>query len=99
MLLLLLLALLIYTNVSLAKKKGKNPVVWGIVTFFAFFVSYCVMGAIYMAIIYKGPWNNDAITVYLRNEPLAVAMLSMLGVGGVLLVRYVLERGKGSDVA
>jgi hypothetical protein len=99
MLLLLLLALLIYTNVSLAKKKGKNPIVWGIVTFFAFFISYCVLGVIYLAIIYKGPWNQESLNSYLRNEPLAIAMLSMLGVGGVLLVRFLLERSKGSDVA
>ena len=99
MLFLLLLALLIYTNVSLAKKKGKNPVIWGIVTFFAFFVSYMVLGVIYVAIIYKGPWNNAALTAYLTHEPLANTMLAMLGVGGVLIVRYVLERGKGGDVA
>ena len=99
MLLLLLLALLIYTNVRLAKSKGKNPIVWGIVTFVAFLTAYLLLGTVYLAIVYKGPLNREALTTYLTNEPLAVIMLSMLGVGGVLLVRFILERAKGSDVA
>ena len=98
MLLLLLLALLIYTNVRLAKSKGKNPILWGIITFVAFFMSYCLLGTIYLAIVYKGPLERAALTSYLEHEPLAVIMLSMLGIGGVLLVRFILER-KGSDVA
>src|SRR6186997_2911998 len=98
MLLLLLLALLIYTNVRLAKSKGKNPVVWGIVTFVAFLTFYCMLGTVYLAIVYKGPFDRESLTSYLEHRPLAVIMLSMLGIGGVLLVRFILERGKGNDV-
>src|SRR6187455_2935681 len=99
MLLLLLLALLIYTNVRLAKSKGKNPIVWGIGTFVAFLISYCLLGTVYLALVYKGPLTREYLTIYLTNEPLAQVMLSMLGVAGVLLVRFILERSKGSDVA
>lgn len=94
LLLLLLLVFLIYSNVRLARKKGKNPVIWGLISLAAFLVFYGMLGGIYISIVYKGPVAREAVQAYLMKEPLAMTMLIMLGIGGVLLVRYLLERNK-----
>jgi ABC-type multidrug transport system permease subunit len=94
MLILLLLGLLIYTNMQLAKKKGKNQWVWALITFVAFFAAYTILGGTYLSIVYKGQINREAVTSYLLNSPLVQLLLMMFGVGGVLLVRYILERSK-----
>lgn len=94
MLILFLLGFLIYYNIRLAKKKGQNPILWGIITFFGFFLAYALLGSIYIAIIYKGPITREALEAYLQREPMVVMMLTAIGVGGVLLVRYILEKKK-----
>ncbi|MEO6831605.1 MAG: hypothetical protein ABI378_04860 [Chitinophagaceae bacterium] len=94
MLILFLLGILIYSNIRIAKKKGLNPLLWGVITFIAFFLSYALLGSIYIAAIYKGPVTRDALEVYLTKEPMAVLILTTIGVGGVLLVRYILEKKK-----
>ncbi len=99
LLLLLLLGLIIYTNARLAKKKGKNPVLWGVISLVAFFVSYAMLGVLYISFVYKGPYNQEAMKAYLMNEPLTVLMLLMLGVGGMLVVRFILERSKSGEAS
>ncbi len=92
MLPLLLLALMIYANSRLARKKGLNPIVWGAVTFVAFFLAYLLLGSIYVMMIYKGPLTRESLQSWLLSSPLTQIMLAMLGVGGFLLVRFLLER-------
>ena len=94
MLPILLLALMVYVNARLARKKGLNPIAWGAVTFAAFFLAYLLLGSFYVMMIYKGPLTREALQSWLMASPLTQVMLAMLGVGGFLLVRYVLERKK-----
>src|SRR5256885_1456786 len=94
MLFLLLLVLLVYMNTRLARKKGLNPLLWGLITLLAFFVFYCILGSIYIAVIYKGPLTREALTAWVLQSPLSVMMLVMLGIGGTLVVRFILERKK-----
>ncbi|MBS1644938.1 MAG: hypothetical protein JST36_07870 [Bacteroidetes bacterium] len=97
MLLLIILGWLIYYNIRLAKKKGKNPISWGIFTFLGFFLSYAILGSIYVAIIYKGPITREGLEAYLMKEPLVATMLLAIGIGGALLVRFILEKSKGTQ--
>lgn len=92
MLVIFLLGLMVYFNVRLAKTKGQNPLLWGILSVVAFFIFYALLGSIYIAIIYKGPVTREALEAYLLREPMVAAMLAAIGVGGVLFVRFVLER-------
>ena len=92
MLLLLVVGALIYLNARLALKKGRNPYIWGFVSFIAFFVAYGILGYFYLSSIYSGPFTRESVETYLMNEPLSLMMMVMLGIGGMLLVRFILER-------
>ncbi len=94
MLFLLLLVLLVYMNARLARKKGLNPILWGFISVVAFFAFYCVVGSLYISAIYKGPVTREALTAWIMQSQLSQAMLAMIGVGGTLLVRFILERKK-----
>lgn len=92
MLLFFLLGLLIYTNARLATKKGKNPFVWGLITLVAFLLAFGILGGSYLTAVYNGPVTPEAIAQYYVENPLVITIMVMLGIGGVLLVRYILER-------
>ena len=57
-------------------------------------MSYILLGSVYIAIIYKGPLTRDALMSYFMDKPLVVTMVLLLGVAGVLIVRYFLERSR-----
>jgi uncharacterized membrane protein YadS len=86
------LVLSVYLNSRLATKRGLNPFLWGLISLFAFFVGFVLLGSFYAVIFYKGPLNNEAVQAWIKNSPLITAMMTMLGVGGTLIVRYILER-------
>jgi hypothetical protein len=92
MLLALLLALLIYTNVRLAVVKGLNPWTWGVISLVAFIIAYLLLGSAYFFLVYKGPLNPDAARAWAEQYPLKAILMLMLGIGGVLIVRFILER-------
>lgn len=81
-----------YRNAQLAKIKGQNTVVWVIITIALYFVFYTIGAAILIAIMYKGPWQQSALTDYLLNHSLMVVTFMFFGLGGYLLTRYILER-------
>lgn len=81
-----------YRNGQLAKQKGQNTVVWGIITVVAFFVTYSIGGGILVAIMYNGPMQPEAISEYILARPVLSITLMFFGLGGYLLTRYILER-------
>ncbi|HEY9177656.1 MAG TPA: hypothetical protein VIN07_08205 [Flavipsychrobacter sp.] len=81
-----------YRNGQLAKQKGQNTVVWGIITVVAFFVTYSIGGGILVAIMYNGPMQPEAISEYILARPVLGITLMFFGLGGYLLTRYILER-------
>ena len=86
----------------LAKEKGQNTIVWVIITIAAFFMAYIIGGLLAVLLFYRGPMEQAALEQFLSGEPLRVFFISVSGVGGYLLVRYILERmgnaQKGGDV-
>jgi hypothetical protein len=93
---LFLLGILVYLNSNLAKKKGLSPVLWGVITVVAFFAAFMVLGTIYVSLIYNGQYTREAMMTYFESRPLVGYTIILLGVGGTLLVRFILERTKGS---
>lgn len=90
--LLLPLVLMVFLNARLARVKGRNSYLWGFITFLAFFAAYAVLGSIYVAMIYKGPLTKEALTAWLGQSIITQVMLMMIGIGGTLIVRFILER-------
>jgi DMSO reductase anchor subunit len=81
-----------YRNGQLAKQKGQNTVVWGLITIVAFFITYSIGGAILIAILYKGPLQPEAITEFILARPVLSITIMFFGLGGYLLTRYILEK-------
>jgi hypothetical protein len=89
--------ILTYQNARLAARKGRNAYIWGFFSLIAFIVGFILLGDIYLAAGYRGPQNKEAVSKYIMNalsEPLNMMMMLMLGIGGMLIVRFFLERGK-----
>jgi hypothetical protein len=81
-----------FTNGQLARKKGKSPVAWGFLTVLAYFIALFLCSIFYLLMVYKGPQTPEAIQATLSQNPLTQLLLELLGIGGPLLVRYILER-------
>mgnify|MGYP001473011198 CR=1 FL=1 len=81
-----------YRNAILAKQKGQNTIVWGIITVVAFFITYSIGGGILVTIMYKGPMQPEAISEYILSKPVLGVTLMFFGLGGYLLTRYILEK-------
>lgn len=81
-----------YRNAMLAKTKGQNTVVWVIITIVTFFLAYGIGGGILISILYKGPLERDTLISFLLNSPILLITILFFGVGGYLLIRYILEK-------
>lgn len=94
MFLVFLVGIFVYLNANLAKKKGLNPILWGFITVVAFFVAMMLLGALYMSLVYNGPMTQEAMKQYMESNMLVAWTLIFLGIGGTLLVRFILEKRK-----
>jgi cytochrome bd-type quinol oxidase subunit 2 len=94
MLLLFLVGIFVYLNANLAKKKGLNPLLWSLLTIVAFFAAMLLLGTVYISLVYNGPMTQEAMKQYMEGNLLVVWTLIFLGIGGTLLVRFILEKTK-----
>lgn len=81
-----------YRNALLAKQKGQNTVVWVLITLAAFLVAYMIGAVALVSVLYKGPYEQTAMMEYLQTHPLLVTTVMFFGLGGYLLIRYILEK-------
>lgn len=81
-----------YRNAQLAKRKGQNTVVWVLITMFAFFISYFIGSIVMVSVFYRGALTSEALMSFLMERPLIVVTIMFFGLGGYLLVRYILEK-------
>lgn len=81
-----------YQNAKLAKTKEQNPVVWVFITILTFFLAYGIGAGVLVMIMYKGPLEQEALELFLKHHPFLYVTVLFIGLGGYLLVRYILER-------
>lgn len=81
-----------YRNAQLAKRKGQNTVIWVIITLVAFFISYLIGFMLMVGMFYRGPLEQNALIAFMLDHPLLVVTIMFFGLGGYLLIRYILER-------
>lgn len=81
-----------YQNAKLAKRKGQNTVVWVFITIITFFLTYGIGAGVLVSIMYDGPLEQAALTQFIETHPVMYVTVFFLGIGGYLLVRYILER-------
>lgn len=90
-----LLFILIFSNSRLATKRGRNSLAWGIITLVGYLIIGGLAGAIYLLFGYKGDINPLAVQEYVlkaQQDPIKHITIVMLGVGGGLLIRFILEK-------
>lgn len=91
----LVLFILIFTNGRIARRKGRNVFGWSALTFAAFIIVETICGVIYVAATYKGAMTPQAVRDYMlqiQQQPIKVVTLLLFGVGGGLLIRFILEK-------
>ena len=103
----ILMAYLAYRNSLRAKLKGKNPVLWAFITVGAYLVAMIIGGLIVIFNFCKDAINinnfssldsksREAATQQLmqalQSNPLHLLTIELFGVGGFLLVRYIIDR-------
>lgn len=86
----LLCGFLSYNIAKLAKLKGQNAVVWVIITIAAFFMFF--FASSFVMFFVKQPITVQDFTLYLSQNMMAYFTLDFVGMGGYLLVRYILEK-------
>jgi hypothetical protein len=88
----LLIGILVAYNARLAMRIGQNGILWGFITLVSYFLCQSFFGAILILIINK--WKMimpQEINSLLQKNPMAALAIVMFGVGGALLIRYILE--------
>lgn len=81
-----------YQNAKLARKKGQNTVLWVFITIVSFFVAYTIAAVALVLMMYKGPMDKDALQQFIASHPFLYITVLFIGLGGYLLIRYILER-------
>jgi hypothetical protein len=81
-----------FRNALLAKRKGQNTVVWVLITAVAFFLASAIGVAIVLALFYQGPLEAKALQSFWLDDPLREITSVFAGIGGYLLIRYLLDR-------
>ena len=106
----ILLAYLAYKNSVRAKLKGANGIVWGAITVGAFLGALIIGGFVVIFNFCGDSINleqfsstdpnvrlaasNNLMTVF-NNNPLHLVTIELFGIGGYLLVRYIIDRKPG----
>lgn len=94
---LILCIFLSYKNAQLAKLKGQNTIVWVTLTIVLYFVGYIIGLGIMMALMYRGPLNQEAFESFVLERPLLAVTCFAFAIGGYLMIRYILERMPNAD--
>jgi heme A synthase len=110
---LLLLIYLIYRNVVRAKLKGQHPFLWAVLTFVSFLGAMTIGAVVVFSYFTKSAMTMEQFSALdfktrqavwgqlIDSNPLNTLTIMMFGIGGYLLIRYLLDRKpnkKGPEV-
>jgi hypothetical protein len=85
---------LTYKNGQLAKQKGESTRKWVLISVLAFIMAQTLATLIAVFLSYTGPMDSEAIRKFIFSSPARLLLISVVGFGGILLVRYFIERKK-----
>lgn len=89
----LLVVFLAWRNSLRARIKGQNTALWVFFTIFAYYFFEIAGFFIVAGFFYKGSWVSPKFIDFAKNLPTSTSIFIMVcGVGGYLLIRYILER-------
>ena len=83
-------------NGRLAKRLGISISYWVLMTILGTIAGFFIT-AVFVAINYKGTANMKEVQDFFTNNPLKMLTMLAGGVGGVLLVRYIMEHKQKSS--
>ncbi len=91
----LFLFAIVFANARTAIQKGKSSLLWGLITFITFMLTYALVSTVFVLLTYRGPLTPEGLQGYiagLQGNLLKSITLAMFGLGGGLIIRYVLQR-------
>ena len=88
----LILIYLAYRISIRAGLKGQNRALWILITLFCFFLGEGIGLTIIVSLFYHGVWNAQALVSFMYAQPIRMVFTLMCGIGGYLLIRYILDR-------
>lgn len=87
-----LIALAVVYNARVARNIGQSGILWGFITLVSFILCQSILGAILVVSLYKGVPTRTGIQAFLEGNPLTAFTIMLFGVGGALIIHYVLEQ-------
>ncbi|PZF71316.1 hypothetical protein [Taibaiella soli] len=88
-----------WRNSIRARMKGQNGFVWGFITFLIFEAFEMIGFTISVLGFYHVPPTKDALSAFVSNPPMASSLFVLFcGLGGYLLIRFILDRMSGKRV-
>lgn len=81
-----------YRNALLAKQKGQNTVVWVLISIIAFFLLYIFVQVTMILLMHGLPKDPYEVRDFILAHPMLYVTSLFGGIGGFLLVRYILEK-------
>lgn len=90
---------LAWRNSLRARIKGQNVALWVIITLLAYGIGEFLGTLLVFFFFYRGPANPAAIQNYFMNLPRSTFVFVLFcGIGGYLLIRFILERMSGKNL-
>jgi hypothetical protein len=84
--------LLCYQNATRAKRRGMNPLVWGVLTFVAFIIGNVLAMLLEFMIFYKGEiTDQEAVKKFFSEDLMAQFVVLLGGFGGYLAIRAMIN--------
>jgi hypothetical protein len=88
-----LVVFLAWRNSLRARLKGQNSAVWVLITIFTYYFFEVIGFFAVFAFFYKGQPTPEGVMSFVKNLPTSTVVFIMVcGIGGYLLIRYILER-------
>lgn len=89
------IVLLVIFNTQLAKKKNHSAGLWAFLTVVGYLVVGTMLTFVYLILTFKGKFEMEEVRQYVlqvQSDPLKALLITLFGVGGGLLIRFILEK-------
>ena len=81
-----------YRNGLIAKRKGKNTILWVFLTVLGYFIGEVIGTALIAIFFYGGKMEPQELTLYIMDDPTRSFFIFFCGLGGYLFIYYLLSR-------
>lgn len=81
-----------YRNGLIAKRKGKNTILWIFLTVLGYFIGEVIGTALVATFFYGGKMEPKELALFIMDDPTRSFFIFFSGLGGYLFIYYLLSR-------